>query len=156
MVHMRTKQLAAMSTKQLAPDEQRTWLIVCDTGDEVMAALEEFAKAERLSAASIQGIGALSDVTLGYFDWAAKDYERVRLAEQVEVLSLLGDVALADGAPQVHAHVVVGKRDGTAHGGHLMEGHVRPTLELVVTETPVHLRKRIDPVSGLALIDPGR
>ena len=150
---MRTKQLAAMNTKRPAADEQRTWVVVCDTGDEVMEQLAEFAAAEALSAASIQGIGALSDVTLGYFDWEAKDYERVRLDEQVEVLSLLGDVALGDGTPQLHIHIVVGKRDGTAHGGHLMEGHVRPTLELVVTETPEHLRKRIDPVSGLALID---
>jgi predicted DNA-binding protein with PD1-like motif len=143
-----------MSTKQLAAEEQRTWVLVCDTGDEVMTRLGEFADAEGLSAASIQGIGALSDVTLGYFDWAARDYERVHVGEQVEVLSLLGDVALADGKPQVHAHIVVGKRDGSAHGGHLMEGHVRPTLELIVTETPVHLRKRVDAVSGLALIDP--
>jgi predicted DNA-binding protein with PD1-like motif len=152
---MRAKQLAAMSTKQLGPDELRTWVIVCGTGDEVMTGLAEFARSERLSAAGIQGIGALSDVTLGYFDWEAKDYDRVRLEEQVEVLSLLGDVALEDDSPQVHVHIVVGKRDGTAHGGHLMEGHVRPTLELLVTETPVHLRKRIDPASGLALIDPG-
>ena len=68
------------------------------------------------------------------------------------MLSLIGDVAVKDGKPAVHAHVVVGRRDGSAHGGHLVEARVRPTCELVLTETPAHLQKQIDPESGLALI----
>jgi hypothetical protein len=76
----------------------------------------------------------------------------VELAEQVELLSLVGDVALKDGEPQVHAHAVVGKRDGTAHGGHLVEATVRPTCELVLTESPAHLQKQVDAESGIALI----
>ena len=82
-----------------------------------------------------------------------KKYETpVDLDEQVELLSLIGDVAVKDGKPAVHAHVVVGRRDGSAHGGHLVEARVRPTCELVLTEAPVHLQKQIDPESGLALI----
>jgi uncharacterized protein len=72
--------------------------------------------------------------------------------EQVELLSLIGDVALKDGEPQVHAHAAVGKRDGTAHGGHLLQARVRPTCELVLTESPAHLKKEFDPVAGIALI----
>jgi predicted DNA-binding protein with PD1-like motif len=68
------------------------------------------------------------------------------------VLSLIGDVALKDGQPKVHAHIVVGRSDGSTRGGHLIEGHVRPTLEVILTESPEHLRKEIDQESGLALI----
>jgi uncharacterized protein len=75
--------------------------------------------------------------------------------EQVEVLSLVGDVALKDGAPQVHAHVVVGKSDGTAHGGHILQAHVWPTLEVVLAESPKHLRRKTDAETGLAVIDVG-
>jgi predicted DNA-binding protein with PD1-like motif len=71
----------------------------------------------------------------------------------VEVLSLVGDIALDSQQPRVHAHVVVGKADGTAHGGHLLEAHVWPTLEVVLTKTPDTLRKRFDPETGLTLID---
>ena len=93
-------------------------------------------------------------MTLGYFDWEKKDYQpRSRVREQVEVLSLVGDVALDEGGkPKVHAHVVVGRSDGTTRGGHLLEGHVRPTLEVMLVESPAHLRRRHDPESGLALI----
>jgi predicted DNA-binding protein with PD1-like motif len=131
----------------------RTFAVIFDTGDEVASGLAEFARANNLSAAQFTAIGAFRDVTLGYFNWEKKDYKRIPLHEQVEVLSLLGDVALDEqGGPKVHAHVVLGRSDGSACGGHLLEAHVRPTLEVILTESPAHLHRRHDPESGLALI----
>jgi len=132
----------------------RTWVLIFDKGDEPVAGLTAFAKAQKLGAAHFTAIGAFSDVTLGYLDRAKRDYKKIPLHEQVEVLSLLGDVALDKGEPKVHAHVVVGRADGEARGGHLLEAHVWPTLEVVLVESPRHLRKRHDPETGLALIDP--
>ena len=132
----------------------RTWALIFDKGDEPVAGLTAFAKAQKLGAAHFTAIGAFSDVTLGYFDRAKRDYKKIPLHEQVEVLSLLGDIALDKGEPKVHAHVVVGRADGETRGGHLLEAHVWPTLEVVLVESPRHLRKRHDPETGLALIDP--
>lgn len=131
---------------------QKTFALIFETGDEAMAGLVDFARKNHLGAARITAIGAFRDVTLGYFDWEKKDYKKIPLEEQVEVLSLIGDVALKDGQPQVHVHVVVGRSDGSTRGGHLVAAHVRPTLEVILTESPEHLRKEIDPESGLALI----
>ena len=97
-------------------------------------------------------IGALSDVVVGFFDPDQAEYKRTTIRDQVEVLSLVGDIALQDGHPVVHGHIVVGTRDATARGGHLMEGHVNPTLEVVVDETPEYLRRVPDSRTGLALI----
>jgi predicted DNA-binding protein with PD1-like motif len=132
---------------------QRTYAAVFAAGDDVMTGLLALADREALSAASFTAIGAFQQVTLGYFDLERRDYDRIRLREQVEVLSLTGNIALSAGGRKVHAHVVVGRRDGTAHGGHLLEATVRPTLEVVVTESPVHLRRTSDPATGLALLD---
>ena len=93
-------------------------------------------------------------MVLGYFERDRKDYKKIPLREQLEVLSLIGDVATDRGAPKVHAHVVVGRADGAAHGGHLLEGRVWPTLELILSDVPRRLWRRTDPESGLALIDP--
>jgi predicted DNA-binding protein with PD1-like motif len=131
---------------------QRTFALIFDTGDEAMSGLVGFAKANKLGASHFTAIGAFQDVRLGYFDWGPKKYLKIPLPEQVEVLSLIGDVALHNGEPNVHAHVVVGRSDGTTRGGHLIEGHVRPTLEVILTESPAHLRKEIDKESELALI----
>jgi len=143
-----------MKSTLLDATGSKTWALIFDKGDEAVAGLTAFAKAQKLGAAHFTAIGAFSDVTLGYFDRAARDYKKIPLREQVEVLSLLGDVALDKGEPKVHAHVVVGRADGEARGGHLLEAHVWPTLEVVLVESPRHLRKRHDPETGLALIDP--
>jgi predicted DNA-binding protein with PD1-like motif len=135
-------------------DGLRTFVVVFDTGDEAMAGLASFAKKESLSGSHFTAIGAFSRAIVAYFDWSSKEYRPIPIDQQVEVLSFTGDITVENGQSKVHAHVVLGKADGTAHGGHLLEGHVRPTLEIVVTETPRHLYRRLDPTSGLALIDP--
>lgn len=131
----------------------QTFVLVFNTGDEVTKELLAFSRSQRLDAASFTGIGAFQDVTLGYFDLQKRDYSRIPIGEQVEVLSLVGNIVRGDDGPKLHAHVVVGKRDGSAYGGHLIEARVRPTLEIVLVETPAHLRRRSDPATGLALID---
>jgi predicted DNA-binding protein with PD1-like motif len=132
---------------------QRTFALVFDIGDEVVGGLRQFATVHDLAASHFTAIGAFADVVLGYFDWKKKDYKRIPVGEQVEVLSLVGNVVRKDGDVQIHAHVVLGKADGTAHGGHLLEAHVRPTLEAVIVESPEHLRRIHDEASGLALIE---
>lgn len=132
---------------------QRVLVAVLDTGDEVMACLGQVARKERLTAAQVSGIGAFSGAVLGYFDWEQKQYEKIPLQEQVEVVSLLGDIGIDErGEPALHLHAVLGRRDAQVLGGHLLEGHVRPTLELVLTESPAHLRRRADRATGLSLI----
>jgi len=128
-------------------------ILIFETGDEVSSTLTRFAKQRHITAGHFTAIGALSDAVIGYFDWTRKDYLRNEVSEQVEVVSLIGDIALDKGDPKIHAHIVLGKKDGTALGGHLLEGHVRPTLELVLQESPAELKRRFDPESGLALID---
>jgi predicted DNA-binding protein with PD1-like motif len=132
---------------------RREWAVIFDAGDEVAAGLKEFAQSNGLSAAHFTGIGAFANVTVAWFDLEKQAYQPIEIDEQVEVLSLIGDVAESKGEPAVHAHICVAKRDGTAHGGHLQGGLVRPTLELIVIESPAHLRKSFRPEFGLALID---
>lgn len=130
----------------------RTFAVVFDTGDEAMEGLLDFAKHERLAASHLTAIGAFERATLGYYDLDAKEYAQIPIEEQVEVLSLVGDITLDGDKPKVHAHVVAGRRDGTTRGGHLLKGWVRPTLEVMIVESPSHLQRRHDDRSGLALI----
>ena len=125
-----------MKCRLIAATGQKTWAIVLDANEEAAGALLEFAREQKLSAAQLTGIGAFSEVELGFFEIEKKEYKRIPIREQLEVLSLTGDVTLSEGKPKVHAHVVLGKRDGTAWGGHLLKGIVRPTLEVILTESP--------------------
>lgn len=141
-----------MQSQLLHDEGRKTYALVFDTGDEVISGLTEFAKQHDLDASVLTALGAFSDVVLGYFDLDRKTYKSIHVDEQVEVLSLVGTITMNDDEPKVHAHVVVGKSDGTAHGGHVMEAHVRPTLEVILEESPAHLRRETDEETGLALI----
>ncbi|MGB3305356.1 MAG: PPC domain-containing DNA-binding protein [Thermomicrobiales bacterium] len=142
-----------MKVKRLEESGTTTYALVFETGDEVMAGLKEFAQEQHLDASHFTAIGAFSDATLGFFDIDMKHYRKNPVREQVEVLSLVGDISLdPQGQPQVHAHVVLGCPDSTTRGGHLLRAHVRPTLEVMLVETPAALRREYDADAGLALI----
>jgi uncharacterized protein len=133
-------------------DQPSTFVVILEPGEEAMSTLTAFARGQSLSASQVTAIGGFERVVLGYFDRDERDYQPIPIEQQVEVLSLVGDI-VGDGADlKVHAHVVVGRSDGSAHGGHLLEAIVWPTLEAVITETPTHLRRRFDPKTGAALI----
>jgi hypothetical protein len=145
-----------MATHKLLHEQngQRTFIVVFETGEEVISGLTAFARQRAPCASHFTAIGALSRARLGYFDWQRKHYREIPVEEQVEVLSLAGDIADYRGEPKVHAHVVLGRSDATALGGHLLQAHVRPTLELVLVDSPRTLQRWHDPATGLALIRP--
>jgi predicted DNA-binding protein with PD1-like motif len=144
------------STLLYESDGLRTFVVVLAQGEEPMSIVKGFAVEHRLGGSHFTAIGAFSSAVVAYFDWSSKQYQHISIDEQVEVLSMLGDITIRHDKPTVHAHVVLGKADGTAHGGHLIRAAVRPTLEIVITEAPRHLHRVFDPESGLALIDPRR
>lgn len=145
-----------MKFRLLDKTEGCTYALVANPGDDAVSVVSDFARLQALSAAQITGVGAFERATVGWYDRKAQEYRRIDVDEQCEVLSLIGDVALSDGDPTVHVHAVLGLSDGTVRGGHLLEGCVWPTLEVILRETPATLRKRFRPEVGLALIDVDR
>ncbi len=142
-----------MKSKLLSDRGDKSFVLVFDKGDEVMAELLGFVRTEKIVSAHFNALGAFSDVTFGFFERERKDYKRIN-AGQVEVMSLVGNVATTPvGEPKIHVHVVVGDKNGAAHGGHLIEAHVWPTLEMILIQMPESLVRKIDDETGLALID---
>ena len=141
-----------MKFKLINDDQQKTYAVIMDSGDEVMEQLKNFAKDQKLRASQFTAIGAFSEAIVGFFDFSIKDYEKTPIQEQVEVLVLTGDISLFKDEYQVHAHVVLGKRDGTAHGGHLVKAIVHPTLEIILNESPKYLKREMDEESEIPLI----
>ena len=143
-----------MRSKLLFQENQlKTFALVFDKNDDVVPLLLQFAAENEVNSARLSGIGAFQNVRLGYFDRERRQYQPIEIHEQVELLSLIGNLARSEGNPKLHAHVIVGKRDGSAHGGHLLAGRVWPTMEIMVIETPAYLQRTLDESTGLALLD---
>ena len=133
---------------------EKTYAVIFHTGDDAYSGLYEFARQFHVTAAHFTGIGALSGARLAWFDPTRKMYRQTTLHQQIEVLSMVGDIALSNGKPAVHTHMVVGLPDGATRGGHVLEADVCPTLEVMVTVEPNAMHRTPDPVTGLTLIDP--
>jgi predicted DNA-binding protein with PD1-like motif len=119
----------------------------------VVDTLVRFARDHRIDTAHLSGIGAFADAEVGFFDRERKEYDRIPVREETEVLSLLGNLTVTDEGPRVHAHVTLGRADGSAMGGHLFEGHVGATLEIFGTVFPATIRRVLDEAAGLPLMD---
>ncbi|TPJ70610.1 PPC domain-containing DNA-binding protein [Mesorhizobium sp. B2-7-1] len=133
---------------------QRIFVVVLDPGEEAFASLTGFAGQKGITGASLTAIGAFEKAKVGWFDFSSKSYRNIPVDEQCEVLSAIGDIAIDDsGKPSLHLHAVLGLSDGSTRGGHLLEGIVKPTLEVTVTESPVHLRRTKRRALGIALIE---
>jgi hypothetical protein len=134
---------------------QKTYAVIFSKGDEAFSGLTDFARQYNITSAHFTAIGALSNAKLAWFNPTRKMYKQIPIETQVEVLSMIGDIALGNGKPAVHTHMVVGFPDGTTRGGHVIEAWINPTLEVMVTVEPNAMHKRLDPNTDLMLIDPG-
>jgi predicted DNA-binding protein with PD1-like motif len=142
-----------MKSRSIKESPDRVFVLVLDAGEEAFEAITDFANRERIDGASVTAIGAFSESEVGWFDLAAKKYRPIPVKEQSEVLSLMGDIAQGDdGKASLHLHAVLGLKDGSVRGGHFLSGLVQPTLEITITETVAHLRRKKRPDLGIALI----
>jgi len=142
-----------MKSGLLNSNASQTYALIFEKGDKLIETLEQFAKENKLDAAHFTAIGGFSEVRLEYFSREKMDYVDIPVDQQVEVLTLTGNISLQDDGVKVHSHAVLGLSDGTTRGGHIGEATVWPTLEIVLEEEPVYLRRKKDPETGLTLID---
>jgi predicted DNA-binding protein with PD1-like motif len=144
-----------MQVELLNPGEpMKQYAVIFYQGDEAFSGLLEFAEKYHVTSAHFTAIGALNKATLGWFDPQRKMYKKIPIDGQHEVIGMSGDIALYQGKPVVHTHMVVGSPDGTTRAGHVLDAYVSPTLEVMVTVEPITMKKRFDPETDLTLIDP--
>jgi predicted DNA-binding protein with PD1-like motif len=150
-----TGKAPAMQVKEIKDSpEEKVYAVIFHKGDEALSGLTDFAVQHRVEDAHFTAIGAVSSATLAWLNLSKKVYQRIPVSEQVEVLSLIGDIASFNGKPIVHMHAVLGKSNGSTIGGHVFELEVNPTLEVFVTVNTTSLKKKPDDASGMKLIDP--
>jgi uncharacterized protein len=122
-----------------------------ETGDEVHPSLVALAERERVSGGWLSAIGAASDVELGYYDLARKEYLRTPVDGDVEIASAAGTLGIVDGKPFVHLHAVVSDRQCATRGGHLFRAIAGATLELVLIVAERPIERTLDESTGLNL-----
>jgi uncharacterized protein len=122
-----------------------------EMGDEVHSSLVGIAERERISGAWLSGIGAASEVELGYYDLERKDYDRAKIDGDVEIVSASGSLGLVEGKPFVHIHAVVSDRNCETRGGHLFRAVTAATLEFLILIAADPIERTRDEATALNL-----
>ncbi len=130
-----------------------SYLVRLDTDEEIITAITRFVDDRRIDSGTVSGLGSVHHAVLGYYDRDAKEYLRRTIEPDCEIVSLVGNVAVKEGKPFAHVHVTLGTRDFQALAGHLFEGKVAATCELVVRALPGIVQRKHDEKSGLWLMD---
>ncbi len=129
-------------------------VLALEPGEQVIETLARYLTERHIAAARVTAIGAFRRLRLKYFDMGLLAYDEREMDTQVEVVSLTGNVALFEGQPYIHAHVVVSDQDYHTYGGHLEEATVEPTLELFLTPLPGELPRERNARTGLTELRP--
>jgi len=121
-------------------------------GDDLLEGLTEVCARENVTLGRIEAIGSVRRARLGYYDQQAREYRHFTLNEPLEISSLQGNVSVKEGAPFVHAHLVLSGRGGESRGGHLAPGTEVFACEFLieVLKGPGLLRRH-DDATGLQL-----
>jgi predicted DNA-binding protein with PD1-like motif len=124
-----------------------------ETGEHAAEAVAEVLRREKVTYASLTGLGAVSWAKLAYYNTTTRTYEEHTVDDQMEVISLVGNTTLRDGAPFIHWHVALGRRDMSMIGGHFLDAIIRPNLEVWLRRESTEIHRVFDEASGLALMD---
>jgi hypothetical protein len=128
------------------------YVVRLDRGEEVISALTAFVQGEEIAGAAIQGLGTLHHAVLGYFDRQRQEYLKREFPEDMELLSLVGNLTWLEGAPFIHAHAVLSGSDFVARGGHLFSAEIAATGEFLIWTTARRIARHPDSGTGLKLM----
>ena len=138
---------------QLGTDK---YVLRLESGDDILQSLRQFATTKRLGASLLEGIGSLSKVKLGHYDFKTKQYRYETFEDDLEILNLSGNIASMNREPLPHVHVTLGRRDFSVIGGHLDEESSANMVEIGLWKLPGKLVKAKDAEIGLNVLQLGR
>ena len=128
----------------------KDYLINIDKDEKVVETLTRFCDENGIKNAKLSGIGAVKKTEIGAYDLLKKEYIKREYSEILELLSLEGNVALKDGQPFIHAHVVLSDHNMQTLGGHLFETTVGVAGEFFLTQFDGNAYRELKPDIGLA------
>ena len=124
-----------------------------ESGEQIAERLLTWLRAHEIGYATMTGLGAVSGATISYWNAASRAYEQHHLPEQMEVVSLVGNVTIKEGAPFTHIHVTLGRRDLSIVGGHFNDATVHPNVEIWLSPESGSVERKLDEASGLFVMD---
>jgi predicted DNA-binding protein with PD1-like motif len=137
---------------KLILQDSRRYMLRFDLGEDFLTVFSNFLTAEKITAATFTAIGTAAEVELAYFDLTTKQYNRHKVNEDLEILSLIGNISVMGGRPAVHTHGSFSKSDFSLVGGHVVNFTVGSTCELHLIVLSGQMERANNPELNLNLL----
>ena len=133
------------------------YIVRLDAGEKIIETLKALCERDGIGGGYFHGLGAVGEAEIGRFDPESNDYAWVRLSGPCEIVSLYGNITVADGKPFIHAHIALGDNTFAVRGGHLKEAVVSVTCEITLSRFKDEIGRKRDERSGLwkLALEPG-
>lgn len=129
------------------------YVVRLDVGDEIVKSLTTLCDNENIRSATVQGLGAVNDVNVGYYSLEKKQYLTKVFNQQFEMIALNGNITRKDGKPYLHLHIALSDENYSVFGGHLNSAVVSITAEIYVTALNGEVNRRVNPETNLNIFD---
>lgn len=129
------------------------YVVRLDVDDEIMTSLTDLCNKENIRSATVQGLGAVNDVTVGYYSLEEQRYFPKTFNQQFEMIALNGNITRKDGEPYLHLHIALSDENYRFFGGHLNSAVISITAEIYVTVLNGEVNRRVNPETNLNIFD---
>ena len=127
--------------------------ISLETGDEIIESITNVLKIEKIYSGMINGIGAISQVELGFYNIESKEYKKEFFNYDYELTSLMGNITLKDEVPFAHIHINMSDDNFKVLGGHLFSAVTAASAEVIILLNEQTIKRELDKNVGLYLWD---
>ena len=119
-------------------------------GEDLISEIRRVCKKKNVNSGWFNAIGALKNVTYGFYDQKLKEYKELLYKNPCEITSCIGNISILEDRIFVHAHINFADENGNVKGGHFYKGKVF-AAEVVIFPYDRILRRKFDKVTGLKL-----
>ena len=134
---------------------KRQFIVRFEKGEEIVSAIERFAREKNIGFASISLIGAAENITLGYLQVKPENVVIKHSFTGSHEFLGIGNLSMKEGKHSAHLHAFIGTKEKDLHGGHLVSAQVSVTIEGIVQEVDKTVGRKIDPSVNYPVLDLG-
>ncbi|MBI2650238.1 DNA-binding protein [Candidatus Woesearchaeota archaeon] len=130
-----------------------TYLIRLERGEKIIETLKKFCAENKIKCGYFFGIGALGSVELAHYIVENKKYTSKMLKQPLEIINMSGNITSMSNEVYLHCHITLSDEKMKAIAGHLKEGRISATCEIVLVKLNAAIQRKHDNFIGLNLLD---
>jgi len=130
-----------------------TYFIRLERGEKIIETLKYFCSKNKIKCGYFYGIGALDEAELAHYTVESKKYASKTFKQPLEIVNMNGNVTTMNKDIYLHCHITLSDEEMKGIAGHLKEGKISPTCEIILIKLNTNINRKYDNLIGLNLLE---